>query len=274
MTEIWVPYGPVEVSFDVKQENLSQILEPQSARLGEEELEKKVIETVGADSLLILSGSSGTQKILDAVLQKNKGITRILFPKQLGALARRKATEFQVANIEQLDTALLDDAGIVDGAPAKIPRQIKESQNLAVVTSIRYDPLFGLTSSASDLASLVAESKAEAFKRSAADLPCTMKSNASWYVTRLLQSCPNVSVIEIVEKASTGVLSFFSGEPEAAHAKAIDFWTKSLSVSLPARSERIVFGAGGGMSDATLNNALARSFFNIVSGAALKDSAS
>ena len=54
MTEIWVPYGQVEVSFDVKQENLSEIVEPQSQKLSQEDSERKALDSSGADSILLL----------------------------------------------------------------------------------------------------------------------------------------------------------------------------------------------------------------------------
>ena len=89
MTEIWVPYGPVEVSFDIKQENLSQIVEPQSTRISQEDLEKAA-DMVSEDTVLLLSGTSGTQKFLDLLLSRNKTVRKILHPKNLGALARKK----------------------------------------------------------------------------------------------------------------------------------------------------------------------------------------
>lgn len=273
MTEIWVPYGPVEVSFDIKQENLSQVLEPQHQKLSQEELDKKVLESSGADSILILSQTAGAQKVIDAILSKNRGIKRILHPKHLGALARRKSQEFMIANVEPFDAESLAEAGTVDGTPSMIPVQLKESSNLVILTSVHYDPLFGLTSAASDLISLNPELKSQAFKRSIEELPCSpTNSNGSWYATRLLQASPNASVIEVVEKNPVGVLSFFTGEPEATHAKALDFWENALSVSIPTKYERILFGCGGLENDRSLSDALARSFFNIAANVALKDS--
>lgn len=273
MTEIWVPYGSVEVSFDIRQENLSQILEPQPEKLAPEEFEKKALESSGADSILILSQSTGAQKVLAAILTKNKGITRILHPKHLGAFARRKAQEFLIANVEVFNPESLAEAGMVDQAPAKIPIQLRESSNLVILSSVHYDPLFGLTGAASDLLSLNLDLKSQAFMKSVDELPCSpAKSNASWYATRLLQTSPNVSVIEIVEKNPAGVLNFFTGEPEATHAKVLDFWKNSLSVNIPTRYERIVFGSGGQENDRSLSDALARSFFNIATNVALKDS--
>lgn len=273
MTEIWVPYGPVEVSFDIKQENLSQVLEPKQPKLSQEEFEKKALESSGANSVLILSQTPGTQKVLDMILSKNKEITRILHPRHLGALARRKAQEFIIADVELFEPERLVEAGIVDSASAKISGQLKESSNLVILTSVHYDPLFGLTSAASDMVSLNFDLKSQAFKRSIDELPCSAgKSNASWYATRLLQTSPNLNVIEVVERNPVGVLNFFTGEPEVTHAKTLDFWKKALSVSIPARHERILFGCGGLENDRTLAEAMARSFFNIATNVALKDS--
>jgi hypothetical protein len=275
LTEIWVPYGPVEVSFDIRQENLAEIIEPQPQKLTQEECEKKALESSGADSILILSDSEGAQKTLDAILSKNKGITKILHPKYLGALARRKAQEFIVPTVEPLNLESITETGTVDGTACKLPVQIKENPNLVILTSVHYDPLFGMTSAASDLVNLSLDLKSEAFKRSIEDLPCNIdKSGASLYSMRLLQTCPNVSVVEVVEKKSVGLLSFFTGEPEATHAKIVEFWKSALGVTVPTRHQRILFGSGGQTNDSTLGDAMSRSFFNVATNIALKDSES
>ena len=236
MTEIWVPYGPVEVSFDIKQENLSQILEPQPAKIIQEVLEKTV-DYVSEDTLVLLSGTFGTQKALDTLLTTNKGIRKILHPKNLGALARRKAQEFLI-EAEQLNLETLVETGLVDSAPASVPAQLKTGK-LLLLTSIHYDPLFGISSAATDVVSLVLGLKEQAFKRSYDELPCTnTKSNASWYSTRVLQSCGKISVLEVVEKTSLGLLGAFYGDLESAHEKALELWTKNLSIELPGKAER------------------------------------
>ncbi|MDH2900896.1 MAG: hypothetical protein PXY39_07970, partial [archaeon] len=237
MTEIWVPYGPVEVSFDIKQENLSQVLESQPKKISKEEIEQKAMESAGPDCILVLSGTNGTAQVLDALLLKNKGITKLLHTKQSGSLARRKAQEYHIPTVEQVNTQDLADIGPLDGAAARMISQVKNSSNLTVLTSVHYDPLFGLSSAASDLMSLSQETKCEAFKRSFEEIPCEpSRSNASWYATRVLQTCPNVNAIEVVETSTAGALALFSGEPEAVHAKVLDFWKTNLTIELPSRA--------------------------------------
>lgn len=271
MTEIWVPYGPVEVSFDIKQENLSQILEPQPSKISQEELDKTA-DFVSEDTVLLLSGSHGSQKVLDVLLTRNKGIRKILHPKNLGALARRKAQEFTI-EAEQLNLESLVDVGLVDGVSAMVPAQLKSPSKLLLITSLHYDPLYGITSAGTDVVSLVSSLKEQAFKRSSEQLPCIeTKSNASWYSTRVLQSCSQINVLEVVEKTATGLLAAFYGDCESTHERALDFWTKNLSMELPSRAERVIFGCGGHESDRTLTEAMARSFFQIATKVALQDS--
>jgi hypothetical protein len=270
MTEIWVPYGPVEVSFDIKQENLSQILEPQPAKMTQESLERTV-DAVSEDTILQLSGTPGTQKVLDLLLTRNKGVRKILHPKNIGALARRKAQEFGI-EAEPLNLESLVEIGLVDATPARIPAQLR-SGKILVVTSVHQDPLFGLTSAASDLVSLLPELMQQAFRRSLDDLPCNAKSNASWYAIRALQTCP-VNVLEIIEKTTTGVLSISHGEPEKAHEETLNSWTGNFSVTPPGKSERIIFGSGGQENDRTLSAALARAFFPVATTVAQEDSES
>ena len=145
MTEIWVPYGPVEVSFDIKQENLSQVLEPQPAKFSPEDLEM-IADLIAEENLLLLSGSPGIQKFLDVLLARNKGIKKILYLKAQGALARRKSQEFGIA-AEQVDADKIEDLGMVDGIPSRIPLQLKNAGKVLVISSIHYDPIFGLSSS-------------------------------------------------------------------------------------------------------------------------------
>ncbi len=272
MVEIWVPYGPVEVSFDIKQENLTQILEPHPAKLPQEELEKR-LDSVAADTLLLLSGSPATVKTLDTLLARNKAINKILHPKNLGALARRKAQEFAI-QAELFDQENLEDSGMVDGSPLRMPAQVKNSSKLVILTSIHYDPMYGLSSAASDLISLVPELKAAAFKRSVDELPCAAAaiSNASWYSIRALQSCSKADTIEVVEKTGGGVLNLFYGDIDSVHAQSTDSWVKNSSVNYTNKAERVIFGCGGQESDKTLHEALARAFFNITSNLALLDS--
>lgn len=281
MPEIWVPYGPVDVSFDVKQENLIQVLEPSVQKLAPEELAQKISESVAlsADSLLIFSGSSGVSNVLDQILTQNNLISNLYYyPKSLGALARKKAQDHP-GKIEKIDLLkgenLVETGETVDGTPAKIPAEIKNSSNLLVISSLHYDPMFGLSSSASDIISSSKELKSESFKRSKGELPCMVgKSEASWHATRTLQTCPNVSSMEIIERKGVGILGIFSGEGESTHAKALEFWTRNLEVPLPSKSQRIVFGCGGADNDSSLSDSLSRAFFNVVANAVLPDSGS
>jgi hypothetical protein len=272
LPEIWVPYGPVEVSFDIRQENLSQILEPQPKKLSRDELQQKASELSHSEMILVLSGTNGTQQVLDALLSENKGI-KLLFTKQTGALVKRKAQENLISDVVPLNVEDLASVETIDGSTAQFPSQIKDNSGLTVITSVRYDPLFGLTSSASDLISLVPQTKEIAFRKSLNELPCSpSKSTASWFATRLMQAFPNTNVIEIIEKAGLGVLALFSGEIESTHAKVLDFWRNSLKTNYPNKAERIIFGCGGGDNDKSLTDALGRAFFNVIENLSLKDS--
>jgi hypothetical protein len=269
LTEIWVPYGPVEVSFDIKQENLSQVLDPQPPKLSDEDIERSC-DGISEEEILILSGSVSTQKFLDVLLQRNKIIKKLIYPKGQASLARRKAQEFGI-EAEPLNSDILADVGTAEGSTVKLPRQLPDLQNRVLfLTSVRYDPLFGLTSSASDMLSLVTEMKEKAFKLSLDELPCSLESSsASKYSEQVAQNLSGVKAFEIVEKAGSGILHVSYGVPQDAHSETIDYWSKNLSVQIPARSERVIFGCGGFENDRTLSAALARAFFPIVANVAL-----
>jgi hypothetical protein len=270
MPEIWVPYGPVEVSFDIKQENLSQILEPTPSKVNEEEIER-VVDAVAGETVVLLSGSSSAQRVLDKLLTRNKLVRTILHPKEHGALARRKSQEFGV-QAELFNPESLSDIGSVDTTAARYPSQIAGSKGMILISSVHYDPLFGITSAGSDLASLVQELKGQCFKRSMDELPCQPdKSNASWYSSRLLESAAEVKCLEIIEKSNLGITSLSFGSPGAAHQQTLEYWKNNLKIDLPSKAERVIFGCGGLENDTTLTRAFARSFFNIVSSATLEE---
>jgi hypothetical protein len=270
MPEIWVPYGPVEVSFDIKQENLSQMLDPTPAKVTEEELERSV-DAVAEETVLLLSGTPGAQRVLDKLLTRNKFVRRILHPKEHGALARRKSQEFGI-QAELLNPESLSEIGNVDTTAAMYPSQIAGGKRMLLVSSAHYDPLFGITSAGSEVVSLFSELKGECFKRSLDELPCALdKSNASWYSTRLLETAAEVKCLEVVEKAGIGITSVSFGAPEAAHFQTLEYWKNNLKIDLPSKAERIIFGCGGQENDATLTSAFARSFFNVVSSVALEE---
>ena len=268
MVEIWVPYGKVEVSFDIKQENLSQIIEAQPNKILQEDFEKR-IDSITCEALLILSESPGSQKVIDTLLRRNKSVAKLIYPKGHGALVRRKAQEFGVQS-EPFNVERLVESDVVDGSPARIFQQIKEDHRLAILSTSHYDPMFGLTCGASDLFSYSIDLKAQAFNRSLEELPCSLsKSSASKFAIRLLQTCPDIDLIQVIENKGSGLVEFYYGDPESVHAQSIDYWKKSFAVNLQSRAERIIFGSGGSENDRNLTDALSRAFFQIASGAAM-----
>jgi hypothetical protein len=269
MPEIWVRYGQVEVSFDLKQENLASILEPSNLpKIKREDMEARV-ESISADTLLLLSSTPAIEELLGLIFEKNQGIRTILYTKGQQALARRVAGDHSL-KAEAFDYSNLVDAGQVEGNSVQFYRQLKEAPNLVAVTSVHYDPLFGLSGSASDLISLDKALKALAFSESLDEIPVSAprESAASQFGTKVLQTCPNVDAIEVVEKPGSGILDFYYGDPESVHAQATEFWKKAFKMDVQSRAERIIFGAGGAPNDRTLSDALAKSFFNVVSNVA------
>jgi nickel-dependent lactate racemase len=78
-----------------------------------------------------------------------------------------------------------------------------------------------------------------------------------------------VSVIEAIENAHEGLLDLFFGEPEATHAKTIEYWRGNFGINISGKVEKIIFGCGGEAHDETLTSALAHAFFNIAQNAVL-----
>ncbi len=264
LPEIWIPYGQVEVSFEIKQENLSKIVEPETPiKISKEDLQSRV-DSLTCDTLLILSGTRGTEELLNIILERCKEIKLLLHTKATQYLARRKSAELSI-KCEPLNSERLVEVGSLQGSQARIFEQVKENQKLAIVSSVHLDPLFGLSSAASELLSASPSLKEKAFFSSLEEIPCNSfeKSSASKYATGLLQTCPSADVIELIESARSGLLDFYYGDPESVHAQTIDFWRKTFRTNFEGKSDRIIFGSGGWDNDRTLYDAISRSFFNI-----------
>ncbi len=267
MTEIWVPYGPVDVSFDIKQENLSQILEPQAQKIPQDELEI-TSDRISEERLALLSGTSGAQKFLDVLLTRNKNLKKIVYPKSLGALARRKAQEFSIDS-EQLTVDGTVRSESLEGISAYLPSL---SGKLLILSSAHYDPFFGLSSAASEIVNLVPEVKKHLFNEFSHELPFTPeKAPASDYSINMFQSSSQIRAVELVEKAGVGIVGLSYGEIESTHRKTVDIWTKNLSVPMQ-KSERVIFGCGGGDNDRNLSDAFSRALFPVLLNAVLPDS--
>jgi hypothetical protein len=269
LTEIWVPYGPVDVSFDIKQENLSHILEPQAQKTPQDELEI-VSDQVSEESIVLLSGTSGTQKFLDNLLSRNKNLKKIIHPKSLGALARRKAQEFSIESVQLNVDSSIGSESFEKEISVHLP--LLASGKVLILSSAHYDPLFGLSSPASEIVNLVPEMKKHIFKEFSAELPFTPeRSPATDSSINLFQSMTQIRAVELVEKAGVGIVGLNYGEIESTHSKTIDIWTKSLSVPVQ-KSERVIFGCGGGENDRNLTDAFSRALFPVLLNATLTDS--
>lgn len=270
MTEIWVPYGPVEVSFDIKQENLSEILEPKPAKIPQEELDIAA-DRVTAENVIVLSGTPGVQKFLDTLLTRNKTVRKITHPKALGALCRRKAQEFSIQS-EQIEPG--------DHLPSEVaqrndPAQVISpffSQRGVLVSSLHYDPLFGLSSSASETLRLFSNIKSRVFAEFSDELPAPSNTSpASEFALNQFQSLSSATSIELLEKAGTGIVGLSAGDVNAAHSKSLELWNNIFAIPVQ-KSERIIFGCGGGENDRNLTDAFARALFPVLMNVAMADS--
>jgi hypothetical protein len=270
MTEIWVPYGPLEVSFDIRQENLSQILEPAPQKLLPEEIDVAA-DKIEQENLVLLSGTAGTQKFVDVLLTRNKNLKKIIYPKPLGAFARRKAQEFSI-QAEQLSAVESpSEAGQQKSVVEFFP--FLNAPKTLLVSSIHYDPFFGLSSSASELVRQSTDLKRQMFSEFSDALPISPgDQRAAEYAINLLQTIPGLAALELVEKAGTGLVGISHGEVSSAHSKSEEIWRNNLSIPTQ-KADKVIFGCGGGDNDRNLTDSFGRALFPILTNVAIADSA-
>ena len=230
---------------------------------------KLLPDRISEERLALLSGTSGTQKFLDVLLTRNKNLKKIVYPKSLGALARRKAQEFSIDS-EQLTLTERSEASRYEGISAYLPSL--DSGKLLILSSAHYDPFFGLSSAASEIVNLVPEVKKHLFNEFSMSCRSLLKRRRR-RITRLRCSSPRrkLGQLELVEKAGVGIVGLSYGEIESTHNKTIEIWTKGLSVPIQ-KSERVIFGCGGGDNDRTLTDAFSRALFPVLRNTALPDS--
>jgi hypothetical protein len=268
LTEIWVPYGPVEVSFDIRQENLAQILEPTPKKIAPEELDIAAGK-VSAENLLVLSGTPGVQKFLDVLLARNKNVKKIIYPKLLGSVCRRKAQEFSI-QAEPLEQSEVPPDGVTSETLTMIMPAL--GMKTLLISSVHYDPMFGLSSAASEVVRLVPELKKFVFAEFGGDLPFSLdKAPAAEFALNQFQSTASVNSLELIEKAGVGTIGLSLDDVQAAHSRIREIWKETLPI--PAqKAERVIFGCGGGENDRNLTEAFGRALFPVLMNVALADS--
>lgn len=258
----------MEVSFDIKQENLSQILEPTPPKLPQEELDIAA-DRIDYENVLVLSGTTGTQKFLDLLLTRNKIVKKLIYPRNTGALCRRKAQEYSI-QAEQLS---IIDGGTFEtdgGIENQIP--LLQSQKVLMLSSTHYDPLFGLSSSASEVVRLLSNLKQRVYAEFSDSLPISYdNAESSQFALKMFGSLTQVGSLELIEKAGLGIVALTFGDILSTHSEIIERWKNALSISAP-KSERIIFGCGGGENDRNLTDAFGRALFPILASAALPES--
>jgi hypothetical protein len=270
LVEIWVPYGSVEVSFDIKQENLSQIMEPSPPKFPSEELDI-LADKIEQGSILVLSGTAGVQKVLDVILTRNKLVKKLIHPKGLGSLCRRKAQEFSI-QAEQLNIPENSSTTTESKPDTDLKEVISETEKLLLLSSVHCDPLFGLSSSASEVIRSIPNLKRRAFTEVSEEIPLPAETAGDDdFALKRFESFSSVASLEIVEKGGVGIIAAAYGDLAITHRKSVDSWKNLLAISSP-KSERIIFGCGGGENDKNLTEAFGRALFPVLMNAALPDS--
>ncbi len=223
--EIWLPYGRVEVSVDIRAENLAEVLESNLQKLDDRSLYEKLnsIEITGKSMIMLCDVTTATLKVLKSLmdLQMEKGRSKdIVITVQKNHLKRvKKALEEKFENIIAIGEPLLD-SGIADGFPVKVPKIFSEYRKV-MISEVSFDPLFGFGGGPSSLIRAIdLKLVEEAFKRRLDDNPNPgSDTNAAWFASRVAEEIGEIYSIEVLNTKGE-VSNIFLSDIIDAHLEA------------------------------------------------------
>lgn len=291
MVELWVPYGDVEVSVRVPEENLAWLADPRqadpkdmaevvraslSSPLGSRAL--KDLVTPGSKIAVAVDGPQGhfsMNGVLELLLDelRNAGVST----NDVDVIAATGAHSIIKGQVDGIASSLkagkiasndprdgeFDDLGTTSfGTKVQINRSFARADLKIIVSSFAIDWLSGYKGGPTCIMpgicnynSLVQNSRL-ALQRDAIIGPANLQKNPVYLDSRESATMAGVTFSLIVLPDREGrIHAAFSGSPEESFERAADMASKIYLYRAPERVDLLLVGAGGRPSDSSLLDA-------------------
>ncbi len=161
LPEVWIPYGSVEVAVDLKAENLSEVIKPNYPKTSVEELKEKLrsVDIKSSPLLILPKPTRSVLMILRTLLeeareQSNTSSSITIATVKQSMSATRKIVEEFGSRLVQLENSKGENSGGLDIHP---PDRWADHQQRVVLSQTNFDPIFGFSGGAIEMAKLSAK---------------------------------------------------------------------------------------------------------------------
>ena len=226
MPEVWIPYGEVEVSIDIKSENLAGIYENNNSKYDIEQLNNYEKLTTMKNNIIILDecnspGSISILNILLSIFEKNNKINEIKIIKN--------------RNNKKIDNNIIKNSKkniiikqINEFSKNKLKEFIK-NKNIIFISQSKFEPLFGFTGGPITLARISNENLIkDVFYTEEIFLPEPGKKvKKGKIIENEYEKYSNILSIEIVED-NNGINNCEIGTLNKAHNNSINYLMNNI----------------------------------------------
>lgn len=261
MPELWLPYGEVEVSLDVRAENLAEVITSQPPKLDDASLKEKLRQAPlkPGTSLVLADCQQATLQFLGIAISMlpELGIAPefllVQCPEQHLYKVKKvcENSGVKVTQIGRPDQRI----GEVDNVEVIAPTALSNSQTL-IITETRLNPLFGFSGGPASLLRLMNdEVMSEAFSRRSDDNPHpgknTPSSDFSDTVSHAFETVPSIEIVSIAGQTA----DIFSGGLIETHRQAVKGAAEFVTHEVTQPAKIVVLSPGRGF-DSTLSSSL------------------
>ena len=260
MPEIWLSYGSVEANVDIRAENLGRTVDVRPTTMDSAALDAELAQIgIDDDTLLLLPEPDPSNlKVLAAVIQR---LEPEKTPKiAVATLTRHQSTlkrgfEGMRLKISPLESG--DEPNRGEGKPHPVPAILDEYRNKVLISTVRFDPLFGFRGGpVTLLRAIQPQLMGEALRRDTSREPTPGRvAKASEVALELAETLPDLRSIEL---APTGgdVSAIYSGSLRTAHIEASNYLLRTSHEILDEGVRSMVVSPGSEQAGSTLRQGL------------------
>ncbi|MBI2184438.1 MAG: hypothetical protein HYU39_05705 [Thaumarchaeota archaeon] len=269
MPEIWLSYGAVEANVDIKAENLGTTIETKPKAIETTALDAEISRITIEDGTLFIipRPDAVTVKVLSMILskvdrQRALNIAAATHPRNLSALRRTlEGTGCRILSFGPNETT-----ETTNSYAAKKPLILKDYNTKLLLSSARFDPLFGFDGGPVALFRSIDEDfMREALTRYGNSEPSPGRpTKASEFALIMADQYQDVHSAEIVASGDD-VSAVFTGSLKAAHIEASNYLLGCAHQILGEPVRSMLISPGTESAGSSLYSAL-KSVWNVIGG--------